>query len=1027
MDSSKGAVVIPPRLPIVVLPYPQILHPGLVLSVTLPQAECLGILRTALSERKEFDSQQESRGAEAVTPKTPPSNSSQIPVLLLCVPKLSPTTGEVPQESLQGLNRWGCIARVLRLINSPATGECRLLISGLMRAKLGNLAMAAEPTGANHTIAELQAFTQDLNAPPPKEQTPSLKAMQDAARRLVEIMGRTSIPTTAASPNSVVARVPMLPPALLKRLVMLLRDVDQMPTGMLTDLLVGALGGACIWEDRLHQLSIVDVDQRVTFTTEMLQRGVERMETLRDMLLSIPYALHDQHRTALSRAQLEMIATEIARINPQVISSIRIFQGNDTQAKKSDERAVIRRPTNKDRMPSVTRRIMGADRLPGHRPSSNALADDSDDDEGDEVAALDARLQSVPLSDEARKACQQELRRLKRMPAQSMERGMLLNYLETMADLPWERTSAQLDASELQRLVPKSAAGELLDEPLIPRARKILEADHYGLDKIKKRILEYLAVLDLKQVQAREQMLATQHENPETMEAEQVEEAMSSDPAMPLSKSSHDATKDGNVDLNKISVQYKGPILLLVGPPGTGKTSIARSLAAALHRPFTRLSLGGVRDEAEIRGHRRTYVGALPGSIVGALRRAKTSDCVMLLDEVDKLSSGNAMHGDPTAALLEVLDPEQNSGFKDHYINVPIDLSRVLFIATANTLDTIPEPLLDRTDVVSVAGYTHDEKVAIAKRHILPKQIQAQGLQPSQVQISDEVLLAIATWYTREAGVRTMERRIGDVIRAKAVEYAEHRSLGGVSSNQPYQSVVKVEDLAKILGHHTYEPEVADAEGIPGVATGLAYQGSGNGGILHIETAFMPPGDAKLRLTGSLGDVIRESAELAFSWVKSHAFALGITADRASEFPKNDVHLHLPAGATPKDGPSAGVAMTCALVSLYLRVPLDPNLAMTGEITLRGHVTPVGGIKEKVLGAHRAGIRKVVLPFRNRKEYEQDLPVKVRNDLQVVFVRTIHEALAAVFGMSLEAQIDELRGGTEGRRRLQELDWHGRL
>ena len=646
----------------------------------------------------------------------------------------------------------------------------------------------------------------------------------------------------------------------------------------------------------------------------------------------------------------------------------------------------------------VVRRAVGHD---PRRPPEDADNDDDDDGE-DEITQLSKRIADARLSPEARKVCNQELRRLKRMPTQSMERGILMNYLETMADLPWERTTAEMDPAELKSLIPTSLAGDLQGEPLIPRARKVLEADHYGLDKIKKRILEYLAVLDLKQVQARESA------------AEQAAEQAKDQGEEPLK-------------IGPISVQYKGPILLLVGPPGTGKTSIARSLAAALQRPFTRLSLSGVRDEAEIRGHRRTYVGALPGSIVTALRRAKVSDCVMLLDEVDKLSSGNGVHGDPTAALLEVLDPEQNHTFKDHYINVPIDLSRVLFIATANTLDTISDPLLDRTDVVSVPGYTHDEKVAIARRHILPKQIQAQGLQPHQVEIGDDVLLKIATSYTREAGVRSMERRIGDVVRAKAVEYAEHRSLGGVSSSKPYDPVVRLSDLERILGIETYEPEVADAEGVPGVATGLAYQGSGNGGILHIESAFMPPGTSQLRLTGSLGDVIRESAELAFSWVKAHAFALGITETRASEFPKNDVHLHIPSGATPKDGPSAGIAMTCALVSLYLRVPLDPHLAMTGEITLRGHVTPVGGIKEKVLGAHRAGIRKVILPARNRKDFEQDLPKAVREDLDVRFVTTIQEALVAVFGMSLEAQINTLYGDREGARRLQELEWHSRL
>ncbi|WFD02991.1 endopeptidase La [Malassezia obtusa] len=981
MDPSKGAVSIPHRLPVLVLPYPQVLHPGLVLSVTMPQAACLGLLRTALQERKELD---KPRGDGTPAPRAPPQ--TQRPVLILCLAKEGAEVGEVPPDSLDGVVRWGCVARVLRLVNSPATDECRVLISGLVRAEVTEPVVRAEPAAPGSTVVALRAFAQELSAAPPKHETPAVRALRDVAARLAELMGRPSVPANHAAPNAAVARVPMLPPALLRRVAALVENAEPLPSGMLADLLVGAFGGACAWEDRVHHLSLVDVDARVSYTTEMLERGVARMEQLREMLLAIPYALHDQQRTALARAQLEAMAAELGRIHPAVMTALRVFQGDDPRA--GDERAVVRRGVPEKRAPAVTRRIVGREDAPRAPPS-----DDEDEDEaGDEVAALAERLESVRLTPEARKACNQELRRLKRMPTQSMERGILINYLETMADLPWESTSADLDAEERARLVPRSAAGELHDEALIPRARKVLEADHYGLDKIKKRILEYLAVLDLKHVQAREAAAAGGAERPA-----------------------------------RVAVQYKGPILLLVGPPGTGKTSIARSLAAALQRPFARLSLGGVRDEAEIRGHRRTYIGALPGSIVSALRRARASDCVMLLDEVDKLSSGNALHGDPTAALLEVLDPEQNHAFKDHYLNVPLDLSRVLFIATANTLDTIPEPLLDRTEVVAVPGYTHDEKVAIARRHILPKQIEAQGLQPAQVQLDDDVLRAIATSYTREAGVRTMERRIADVVRAKAVEYAEARSLGGVSSGRAYDPAVRVADLDRLLGRATYEPEVADAEGVPGVATGLAYQGSGQGGILHIECAFLPPGRAELRLTGSLGDVIRESAELAFAWVKSHAFALGITADRASEFPKHDVHLHLPSGATPKDGPSAGVAITCALVSLYLRVPLDPRLAITGEITLRGHVAPVGGIKEKVLGAHRAGVRKVVLPQRNRREYEQDLPRAVRDELQAVFVGTIHDALDAVFGLSLEAQINTLYGASEGRRRLQELDWHPRL
>ncbi|WFD17848.1 endopeptidase La [Malassezia caprae] len=622
-----------------------------------------------------------------------------------------------------------------------------------------------------------------------------------------------------------------------------------------------------------------------------------------------------------------------------------------------------------------------------------------DNTAGDEVKELADRLKQASMPLEARKVCERELRRLKKMPSQSMERGVLINYLDTMLDLPWDRRCAQISQAELSTLVPSTQAVIDPSLSLVKQAEKVLEADHYGLEKVKKRILEYLAVLQLKSEQAEEQAKSQQASMPEGTAPPKLLNSMAS------------------------NVSYKGPILLLVGPPGTGKTSIARSLAAALQRPFVRLSLGGVRDEAEIRGHRRTYVGALPGSIVSSLRKARASDCVMLLDELDKLSSGMGMHGDPTAAMLEVLDPEQNHAFKDHYLNVPVDLSRVVFIATANSLDTIPEPLLDRVDVVHIAGYTYDEKVAIAQKHLLPKQVSAQGLENKLVEFDEGVLLKIAMSYTREAGVRTMERRIGDIVRAKAVEYATQRH----TSSSNYQPHVSVEDMERFLGPPTYEPEITDSVGTPGVATGMAYQGSGTGAILHIECAFLPAGTAALKLTGSLGDVIRESAELAFAWVKSHAFALGITADRDASFPQNDVHLHMPSGATPKDGPSAGVAFVCALVSMYLRVSLDTRLAMTGEITLRGYVTPVGGIKEKVIGAHRAGVRKVILPQRNQRDVEADIPAPVRAEMDVVYVRTIQDALHAVFGASLETQISTLHGDIEARRRLQELEWQSRL
>lgn len=408
----------------------------------------------------------------------------------------------------------------------------------------------------------------------------------------------------------------------------------------------------------------------------------------------------------------------------------------------------------------------------------------------------------------------------------------------------------------------------------------------------------------------------------------------------------------------------------------------------------------------------------MPGSIVSSLRKVGVSDPVMLLDEVDKLGSGNGLHGDPMAAMLEVLDPEQNNKFTDHYVNCPVDLSRVLFVATANSLDTIAPPLLDRTEVIEISGYTHDEKVAIAKQYLVPKQRRAAGLAGPLLQVPEETLLKVASSYTREAGVRTLERQVAAIARGKAVQYAEAvkpeveaggaRAQAAFRSDAPvppgYDPIVRVGDLEGLLGLETYEPELADVgeERPAGVVTGLAYQGSGNGGILHIETALMPASGAggALHLTGSLGDVIKESAELAFAWVKAHAFELGILPSRTAKFfPGHDVHLHMPSGAVPKDGPSAGAAFVTGLVSLLSRVPTDPMLAMTGEMTLRGKVTAVGGIKEKLLGAHRAGIRKVIVPARNRKDVEADLPVGVLAELAVVYAHNIWDVLEAALGL----------------------------
>jgi ATP-dependent Lon protease len=430
--------------------------------------------------------------------------------------------------------------------------------------------------------------------------------------------------------------------------------------------------------------------------------------------------------------------------------------------------------------------------------------------------------------------------------------------------------------------------------------------------------------------------------------------------------------------VRKLAPSGKAPILCFVGPPGVGKTSLGQSIARAMDRKFVRVSLGGTHDEAEIRGHRRTYIGALPGNIIQALRKAGARNCVMMLDEIDKLGAG--IQGDPGAALLEVLDPEQNNTFRDNYLGVPYDLSRVVFITTANMLDTIPGPLRDRMEIISLAGYTAAEKLQIARRYLVRRQLEANGLKEGQVEIGDDVIADIIDKYTREAGVRNLERQIGQALRHAAVRIAE----GG---SGPIR--ISRDELVPILGAPRFESEVAMRTSVPGVATGLAWTPVG-GDILFIEATRIP-GSGKLILTGQLGDVMKESATAALSIVKNRAVALGIDPAR---FERSDIHVHVPAGATPKDGPSAGVAMFMALVSLMTDRTVRSDTAMTGEISLRGLVLPVGGIKEKVVAAHSAGIRRVMLPARNRRDFD-DIPEIARRDMEFIWLERVDEAVAA--------------------------------
>jgi ATP-dependent Lon protease len=526
------------------------------------------------------------------------------------------------------------------------------------------------------------------------------------------------------------------------------------------------------------------------------------------------------------------------------------------------------------------------------------------DEAGPEVAALRQALEAAGLPEEVDRQAKRELRRLERMPEGSGEAGMVRSYLETLSELPWK----------------------LADTPPIEiaEARRVLDDEHHGLEKIKRRILEFLAVRKL---------------NP------------------------------GN----------RGPILCFVGPPGVGKTSLGQSIAHALGRPFVRVSLGGVHDEAEIRGHRRTYVGALPGNIIQGIRRAGARDCVMLLDEIDKLGSGG-FQGDPASAMLEVLDPEQNNTFRDAYLGVPFDLSRVLFIATANQLDTIPGPLRDRMEIVQLSGYTAEEKQAIATRYLVPRQRSQNGLGDNQAVLEDGTLAAIVEDYTREAGVRGLEREIGAVMRHAAMRVAEGEA-GPIT--------ISPANLPPILGPSRFDPEVAGRAAMPGVVTGLAWTPVG-GSILFVESTRVP-GNGRLILTGQLGDVMKESAQAALTLVKGRAEKLGIDPKL---FEKSDIHVHVPAGATPKDGPSAGVAMFLSLASLMLDRAVQPVVAMTGEVSLRGLVLPVGGIREKIVAAARAGITTVMLPARNRRDYD-DIPASARDKLRFIWLETVDDAVAA--------------------------------
>ncbi|KAF9562898.1 ATP-dependent protease La [Agrocybe pediades] len=946
------------KLPVLALPHPLILLPAS--RFTMPVSREIG--ETLLSLIDESDA---------------------LPI----VAAIPITTANTQPNSDPPLSEWGTAARVLRLVKPPARNPRQpylVSLHGLTRVRLINLSKK-KLTGEDI----LRLPTHDVEYPP-AEKVPSPEAVEkfkQSALRLLDRLAKDSVQQARKEGYNKIANM--------------LDDIADARTPWMADVLIGSVNGE--YSDKLAVLGTPDAEARLSLATEIFIKQASISEVTKKIATAVDESLSKQQKEFFLRQQLAAIQREL--------QALQRSNGTSTPAQSS----------------SVEAGTGGSSEL-----------DDDEQHEADDMADLKRKIEAMEPGSEERKMGVREWRRLKRIPAGSVENGVIRSYLEWLTAVPWPNST----------LPPTNAtnnpdAPNLKDKSFLTAARTQLDADHFGLEKIKKRLIEYLAVVRLKELNAEKELLEEQQRAQAAAATAAAEaEAKAKAQAEQLAANAEGKTEPSKevVVFDKDQAQkqqqqvqkpvalpvksrtgkknIRGPILLFVGPPGTGKTSLGQSVAKALNRPFQRISLGGVRDEAEIRGHRRTYVASGPGLIVQALRKAGRNDPVLLLDEIDKIGQSN-FHGDPGAALLEVLDPEQNHTFNDHYINVPIDLSQVLFICTANSLETISAPLLDRCEIIQLSGYTYDEKMHIARRFLLPKQLKANGLDASHVTITEPALLHIATRYTREAGVRSLERAIGSVVRYKAVEWAEYldsvsaqtdsapaseansNNAVVVAAKKVYDKVVEEHHLEKILGIARWDGEEKEREERRGVVYGLVVMGQGEGGILPVETIALP-GTGKLKLTGSLGDVIKESGELALSWVKTYAYDLCITNSRSEDPLKVpepiDIHLHLPAGAQKKDGPSAGIAMTCAFVSLLTGACVPTNIAMTGEITLRGRVTPVGGIKEKVLGAHRAQITKVILPWANRKDVEHDVALEIRNEMEFVFVRTVREALEAAFG-----------------------------
>ncbi|KNF05395.1 hypothetical protein PSTG_01608 [Puccinia striiformis f. sp. tritici PST-78] len=856
--------------------------------------------------------------------------------------------GCLPLKSNSQAHQWGTLARLL-MTNSNSN---KISLLGLNRFKVTSYHSDQHPLKAQ--IINYEEI--------PLKSTQLIPNLKDVITRFINLLTQ---------------------PSSAKNLDKLIDSLKPNQCSFLIDLMIRDIQ-LITWDDKLEFLSYYDSEIKLSKFIQLITKISDQIQVFYTQSNFIHPSSSNTLTNAISDSKLSLqqkellIKSRLNNIKSQLTNGVQqlnqLYGTTRPSPLRTTIRAIPRSIIFNNGAPPV-RRPIGI--FGGGNPFSDMESED------DEHSELEKKIQSAGMSKEAFQICTKELKRLRTIQPSSVEHSVISNYLQIMLELPWSKTTTNQ---------------QVLAKGFLEKARTQLDLDHFGMLKVKQRLIEFLAVIKLRtDLDTHQQQPATALTVTTTNNESKISRLWKDNLDPSFITPHHQPSPPLQTLLPKKENESKrAPILLLVGPPGVGKTSIAKSIAKAMNKKFYRISLGGVKDESEIRGHRRTYVGSMPGTIVQALRRVGVNDPVILLDEIDKVGN-RSINGDPASALLEVLDPEQNATFVDHYINTPIDLSSVLFLATANSLSTISPPLLDRLEVIHLDGYTLDEKIKIAERNLIPKQIHNYSLKPDQFLIDDSKILEyVVLGYTSEAGVRGLERQIGALCRAKVLEFVHDRD--DLQERGGYKAQIDMEDVRKILGPEQYEPELSSSPLKPGVAIGMAYQGSGNGTIMYIETTIYP-GKGALKLTGSLGEVIKESVEIAISWIKSNQ-ELWSPSKKLVDFEALDLHVHFPNGSVKKDGPSAGIGILLAIISVLSDKILPYSLAVTGEISLRGQVLPVGGIKEKVLAASRSGIKRIILPSKNAKEINNELVLtKISKTVEIVYVDSLVDLVRIVFGL----------------------------